>query len=281
MPFNILEKSQIVPTIHQIIIEAPKIARKARAGQFVILRIDESGERIPLTIADFDGENGTITIIFQEMGKTTKQLSKLQAGESLLDFVGPLGNPSEIEQVGTVVCVGGGVGVAPIFPIARAHKEAGNRVLTIIGSRNTDLLLWEDKVRDVSDELYITTDDGSKGHHGFVTDILKQLLEGDEQISLVIAIGPPIMMRTVAGVTHPFGVKTMVSLNSIMVDGTGMCGSCRVLVGGETKFACVDGPEFNAHEVDFTLLMNRLMMYRTEEQMAEEKYECEREGCQC
>ena len=281
MPFNILEKSQIVPTIHQIIIEAPKIAQKARAGQFVILRIDESGERIPLTIADFDGENGTITVIFQEMGKTTKQLSKLKTGDSLLDFVGPLGNPSEIEQIGTVVCVGGGVGVAPIFPIARAHKEAGNRVLTIIGSRNAELLLWEDRVRDVSDELYITTDDGSKGHHGFVTDILKQLLEGDEKISLVIAIGPPIMMRTVAGVTHPFDVKTMVSLNSIMVDGTGMCGSCRVLVGGETKFACVDGPEFNAHEVDFTLLMNRLMMYRTEEQLAVEKYECEREGSQC
>jgi NAD(P)H-flavin reductase len=281
MPFKILEKSQIVPTIHQIIIEAPKIARKAKAGQFVILRIDDSGERIPLTIADFDSKNGTITIIFQEMGKTTKQLSRLQAGDILLDFVGPLGNPSEIEQVGTVVCVGGGVGVAPIYPIARAHKEAGNRVLTIIGSRNEELLLWEDRVRDVSDELYITTDDGSKGHHGFVTDILKQLLEGDEQISLVIAIGPPIMMRTVAGVTHPFGVKTLVSLNSIMVDGTGMCGSCRVLVGGETKFACVDGPEFNAHEVDFTLLMNRLMMYRDEEQIAVEKYECEREGCQC
>jgi NAD(P)H-flavin reductase len=281
MPFKILEKSQIVPTIHQIIIEAPKIARKAKAGQFVILRIDDSGERIPLTIADFDSKNGTINIIFQEMGKTTKQLSRLQAGDILLDFVGPLGNPSKIEQVGTVVCVGGGVGVAPIYPIARAHKEAGNKVLTIIGSRNEELLLWEDKVRDVSDELYITTDDGSKGHHGFVTDILKQLLEGDETISLVIAIGPPIMMRTVAGVTHPFGVKTLVSLNSIMVDGTGMCGSCRVLVGGETKFACVDGPEFNAHEVDFTLLMNRLMMYRDEEQIAVEKYECEREGCQC
>jgi NAD(P)H-flavin reductase len=234
-----------------------------------------------LTIADFDSKNGTINIIFQEMGKTTKQLSRLQAGDILLDFVGPLGNPSKIEQVGTVVCVGGGVGVAPIYPIARAHKEAGNKVLTIIGSRNEELLLWEDKVRDVSDELYITTDDGSKGHHGFVTDILKQLLEGDETISLVIAIGPPIMMRTVAGVTHPFGVKTLVSLNSIMVDGTGMCGSCRVLVGGETKFACVDGPEFNAHEVDFTLLMNRLMMYRDEEQIAVEKYECEREGCQC
>jgi NAD(P)H-flavin reductase len=274
MTFNILEKRQIVPTIHQIIIEAPKIAGKARAGQFVILRIDESGERIPLTIADFDRENGTITIIFQEMGKTTKQLSKLQAGDSLLDFVGPLGNPSEIEPVGTVVCVGGGVGVAPIFPIARAHREAGNKVLTIIGSRNADLLLWEDKVRDVSDELYITTDDGSKGHHGFVTDILKQLMEGNKQISLVIAIGPPIMMRTVAGVTHPFGIRTMVSLNSIMVDGTGMCGSCRVLVGGETKFACVDGLEFNAHEVDFSLLMNRLMMYRTEEKQALEKYEC-------
>ncbi|MCK4928292.1 MAG: sulfide/dihydroorotate dehydrogenase-like FAD/NAD-binding protein [Methanosarcinales archaeon] len=281
MPFKILEKFQIVPTIHQMVMDAPKIARKAKAGQFIILKIDETGERIPLTIADFDREKGTITTIFMEVGKTTKQLSTLNAGDSLQDFVGPLGNPSEIEPSDTVVCVGGGVGVAPIYPIARAHKAIGNKVISIIGARSADILLWEDKMKEVSDELYITTDDGTKGHHGFVTDVLKKLLEGDEPISSVISIGPAIMMRTVAGVTHPFGVKTIVSLNSIMVDGTGMCGACRVLVGGETKFACVDGPEFNAHEVDFTLLMNRLMMYRDEEQKALENYECEREGCQC
>ncbi|MCL7474724.1 MAG: sulfide/dihydroorotate dehydrogenase-like FAD/NAD-binding protein [Methanosarcinales archaeon] len=281
MPYKILEKFQIVPTIHQMIIDAPKIARKAMPGQFVILRIDEPGERIPLTIADFDRDKGTVTTIFMEVGKTTKQLSTMNAGDSLQDFVGPLGNPSEIEPSDTVICVGGGVGVAPIYPIARAHKAIGNKVISIIGARSAQLLLWEDKMKDVSDELYITTDDGTKGHHGFVTDVLKKLLEGDEPVSKVISIGPAIMMRTVAGVTHPFGVKTIVSLNSIMVDGTGMCGACRVLVGGETKFACVDGPEFNAHEVDFTLLMNRLMMYRDEEKRALEKYQCEREGCQC
>jgi NAD(P)H-flavin reductase len=281
MSFKILEKRPLVPTIHQMIIEAPKIARKARAGQFVILRINENGERIPLTIADFDRKKGTITIIFMEVGKTTKQLSTLNAGDNILDFVGPLGNSSEIEPIGTVVCVGGGVGVAPIYPIARAHQEVGNKVISIIGARSADLLLWEDRMENVSDELYITTDDGTKGHHGFVTDVLKDLLEGSEPISRVIAIGPPIMMRTVAGVTHPFGVNTIVSLNSIMVDGTGMCGACRVLVGGETKFACVDGPEFNAHEVDFTLLMNRLQMYRDEEQLALEKYSCKGDGCQC
>ena len=281
MPFKILGKIQIVPTIHQMIIDAPKIARKAKAGQFIILKIDETGERIPLTIADFDPEKGTVTTIFMEVGKTTKHLSTLNAGDSLQDFVGPLGNPSEIEPSDTVVCVGGGVGVAPIYPIARAHKAIGNKVISIIGARSAELLLWEDKMQEVSDELYITTDDGTKGHHGFVTDVLKKLLEGDEPISLVVSIGPAIMMRTVAGVTHPFGVKTIVSLNSIMVDGTGMCGACRVLVGNETKFACVDGPEFNAHEVDFTLLMNRLMMYRDEEQQALENYKCDNEGCQC
>lgn len=281
MPYKIREKFQIVPTIHQMMIDAPKIARKAKAGQFVILRIDETGERIPLTIADFDRDKGTVTTIFMEVGKTTKQLSVMTAGDNLQDFVGPLGNPSEIELSDTVICVGGGVGVAPIYPIARAHKAIGNRVISIIGARSAQLLLWEDKMNEVSDELYITTDDGTKGHHGFVTDVLKKLLEGDEPVSKVISIGPAIMMRTVAGVTHPFGVKTIVSLNSIMVDGTGMCGACRVLVGGETKFACVDGPEFNAHEVDFTLLMNRLMMYRDEEKKALENYQCEREGCQC
>jgi len=280
MPFKIIEIIQLVPTIHQMIITAPKIARKAQAGQFVILRIDETGERIPLTIADFDRDKGTITTIFQEMGKTTRQLATAVSGDELLDFVGPLGNPSLIEPLGTVVCVGGGVGVAPIYPIARAHKEIGNKVYSIIGSRSADLLLWEEQMQGVSDKLYITTDDGSKGHHGFVTDILKQILESSQKISLVVAIGPPIMMKTVADVTLPFKVKTLVSLNSIMVDGTGMCGACRVSVGGKTKFACVDGPEFDAHEVDFNLLMNRLVMYRDEEKEALDNY-LEREGCHC
>jgi NAD(P)H-flavin reductase len=246
----------------------------------VILRINETGERIPLTIADFDRNKGTITTIFQEIGKTTRQLATAVAGDELLDFVGPLGNPSMVEPLGTVVCVGGGVGVAPIYPIARAHKKIGNKVYSIIGSRSADLLLWEEQMQDVSDKLYITTDDGTKGHHGFVTDILKKILESSQKISLVVAIGPPIMMKTVANVTLPFKVKTFVSLNSIMVDGTGMCGACRVNVGGKTQFACVDGPEFDAHEVDFNLLMNRLLMYRDEEKEALDNY-LEREGCHC
>jgi NAD(P)H-flavin reductase len=209
------------------------------------------------------------------------ELSSLKAGGELQDFIGPLGNPAHIENEGTVLLVGGGVGVAPIFPQARAFKEAGNKVISIIGARSANLLLWEDRMREVSDELYITTDDGTKGHHGFVTDIVKKLLEGGTKIDRVVAIGPPVMMRSVAGVTKPFNVKTIVSLNSIMVDGTGMCGACRVLVGNETKFACVDGPEFDAHLVDFTLLMNRLAMYQPEEKLAVEKYKCEREGCTC
>jgi ferredoxin--NADP+ reductase len=281
MPFKILKKQELVPTIHLMDISAPRIAKKAQPGQFVILRIDEAGERIPLTIADFDREKGTITTIFMVVGKTTMQLSSLKAGGELQDFIGPLGNPAHIENEGTVLLVGGGVGVAPIFPQARAFKEAGNRVISIIGARSANLLLWEDRMREVSDELYITTDDGTKGHHGFVTDIVKKLLEGGTKIDRVVAIGPPVMMRSVAGVTRPFNVKTIVSLNSIMVDGTGMCGACRVLVGNETKFACVDGPEFDAHLVDFTLLMNRLAMYQPEEKLAVEKYKCEREGCTC
>ena len=281
MPFKILRKEELVPDIHIMDISAPRIANKAQPGQFVMLRIDETGERIPLTIADFDREKGTITMIFMAVGKTTMQMASLKAGDELLDFIGPLGVPSEIEKFGTVILVGGGVGVAPIYPQARAFKEAGNRVISIIGARSADLLIWEDKMRAVSDELYITTDDGTKGHHGFVTDIVKQILEGDENVERIVAIGPPVMMRAVAGVTAPFKVKTIVSLNSIMVDGTGMCGACRVLVGNETKFACVDGPEFDAHLVDFTLLMNRLAMYQPEEKTSFEKYKCEREGCQC
>lgn len=281
MPFKILKKEELVQDIHIMDISAPRIASKAQPGQFIILRIDEKGERIPLTIADFDRDKGTITVIFMVVGKTTMQLASLKAKDELLDFVGPLGLPSEIEKFGTVLLVGGGVGVAPVYPQARAFNEAGNRVISIIGARNADLLIWEDKMQDVSDEMFITTDDGTKGHHGFVTDIVKQILESDEKVDRVVAIGPPVMMRAVAGVTAPFKVKTVVSLNSIMVDGTGMCGACRVLVGNETKFACVDGPEFDAHLVDFTLLMNRLAMYQPEEKASLSKYKCEREGCLC
>jgi len=251
MAFKILKKQELVPTIHLMDISAPRIARKAQPGQFIILRIDETGERIPLTIAE------------------------------LIDFIGPLGNPAHIGNEGTVVLVGGGVGVAPVFPQARAFKESGNKVISIIGARSANLLLWEDRMREVSDELYITTDDGTKGHHGFVTDIVKKILENGTKVDRVVAIGPPVMMRAVAGVTASHHVKTIVSLNSIMVDGTGMCGACRVLVGNETKFACVDGPEFDAHLVDFTLLMNRLAIYQPEEKLAFEKYKCEREGCKC
>jgi NAD(P)H-flavin reductase len=281
MSFEIIDNKELVPTIYLMNIAAPRIARKALPGQFVILRINEKGERIPLTIADFDRKNGSITMIFQAVGKTTMQLASMKAGDELLDLTGPLGNPAHIEKVGTVILVGGGVGVAPVFPQARAFKEAGNKIISIIGARSANLLLWEDRMRKVSDELFITTDDGTKGHHGFVTDIVKKILESGTKVDRVVAIGPPVMMRAVAGVTRPFNIKTIVSLNSIMLDGTGMCGACRVLVGNETKFACVDGPEFDAHLVDFTLLMNRLAIYQQEEKTAFEKHKCEREGCRC
>jgi len=281
MSFSILEKQELVPTIHLMTVRAPAVAKKAQPGQFIMLRIDERGERVPLTIADFDREKGTITMIFQVLGKTTMHLSMLKAGDDLLDFIGPLGNPAHIENAGTVILIGGGVGVAPVFPQARALKSAGNKIISIIGARNAGLLLWEDRMREVSDELHITTDDGTKGHHGFVTDIVKKILEQGTKVDRVIAIGPPVMMRAVAGITRPFNVRTIVSLNSIMVDGTGMCGACRVLVGNETKFACVDGPEFDAHLVDFTLLMSRLAIYQPEEKEALEKYTCDREGCSC
>lgn len=282
MTYNILEKYEMVPTVHLMKIQAPDVAKATKAGQFIILRIDEKGERIPLTIADFDVVEGYVTIIFQEMGKTTKHLAKLTTDDTLQDFVGPLGRPSEIEKLGTIVLVGGGVGVAPIYPQAKAYRKAGNKVISIIGARSEDLLILEDEMRTQSDEVYITTDDGSKGHHGFVTDIVLNLLEGDETIDRIVAIGPPVMMRAVAGVVEPFDVETLVSLNPIMVDGTGMCGGCRVSIGGETKFACVDGPEFDARKVDFNLMMSRLRLYRPEESEAVEHYESECEsktGC--
>ncbi|MCD4807308.1 MAG: sulfide/dihydroorotate dehydrogenase-like FAD/NAD-binding protein [Methanococcoides sp.] len=265
MAYKIIEKRQLVPDVHLMNIQAPDVAAAAKAGQFIILRIDEAGERIPLTIADYNADEGSVTIIFQEMGKTTKQLAKMSAGEELLDFVGPLGKESEIEKLGTVVLVGGGVGIAPIYPQAKEYRAAGNKVISIIGARNKDMLILEAEMIAASDEVLVATDDGSKGHHGFVTDLVKQLLDGEEHIDRIVAIGPPIMMRAVADVTGPYDVETLVSLNPIMVDGTGMCGGCRVNVGGEVKFACVDGPEFNAKDVDFNLLMSRLSFYRKEE----------------
>ncbi|WP_048205895.1 sulfide/dihydroorotate dehydrogenase-like FAD/NAD-binding protein [Methanococcoides methylutens] len=276
MAYKIIEKLQLAPNVHLMNIEAPDVAAAAKPGQFIILRIDEEGERIPLTIADYDVDKGFVTIIFQEMGKTTKQLGKMSSGDELQDFVGPLGKASEIEKIGTVVLVGGGIGIAPVYPQARAYREIGNKVISIIGARNEEMLILEDEMNSVSDELLVATDDGSKGHHGFVTDLVKQLLDGDEKIDRIVAIGPPIMMRTVAGVTDPYDVETIVSLNPIMVDGTGMCGGCRVNIGGETKFACVDGPEFNAKDVDFNLLMSRLSLYRKEEMDA---LEGSKKGC--
>ncbi len=266
--YQILQKRVLAPTIKLFEVHAPKVAAKAKAGQFIILRIDEPGERIPLTIADFNREKGTITTIFQEVGATTIQLGKMNEGDYLLDFVGPLGLPSEIENFGRVVCVGGGVGVAPVYPIAKALKEAGNEVISIIGARTKDLLIWEDEMRAVSSELLVATDDGSYGHKGFVTDLLKQVIEEKGNIVHIWGIGPMPMMRAVAKTTAPYGIKTIVSLNPIMVDGTGMCGACRVSVGTETKFACVDGPEFDAHMIDWDLAMRRLATYKDEEARA-------------
>ncbi|MGI6225435.1 MAG: sulfide/dihydroorotate dehydrogenase-like FAD/NAD-binding protein [Peptococcales bacterium] len=278
--FKIINQQEIGEKMGLLDVVAPKIARKAQAGQFVLIRISEKGERIPLTIADYDREKGTITLIFQEVGATTKKLGLLKTGDFLLDLVGPLGEPTEIENYGTIVCVGGGVGIAPIHPIARALKEAGNKVISIIGARTENLLFWQDKMKNVSDELLIATDDGSVGHKGFVTDLLKRLMEENE-INRVWAIGPMVMMKAVAQVTKPKNIKTIVSLNPIMVDGTGMCGACRVQIGNETKFACVDGPEFDAHLVDFDLAMRRLAYYKDAEKRALAQQECQGGGCGC
>lgn len=275
--FRILRKEVLSDLVILFEIEAKEIAEKARAGNFFALRIDEQGERIPLTIADFDRDRGAITTVFQKMGKTTHHLATLNEGDHILDVIGPLGIPTHIENFGKVACVGGGVGIAPIYPIARALKEAGNKVLSIIGARMKDLIFWEDKMRNVSDELIITTDDGSHGRKAVVTVPLDEFLREDKDIKLVYAIGPAIMMKFVCVTTEKHKVKTIVSLNSIMVDATGMCGACRVEVGGQTKFACVDGPEFDGHQVDFNLLMSRQRMYLDEEKIAFERYK-EKQG---
>jgi ferredoxin--NADP+ reductase len=257
-----------------MVVAAPAVARKTRAGQFVILRIDERGERIPLTVADYDREAGTITIIFQEVGKTTRQLGMLEPGDELVTFVGPLGHPTEIRNYGTVVCVGGGVGIAPLYPIARALKEAGNTVLSIIGARNKTLLFWEDRMRAVSDQLIVCTDDGSYGRKALVPEPLKELLEQRRgEIARVWVIGPAIMMKFASLATKPYQVPTIVSLNTIMVDGTGMCGGCRVLLEQGAQFVCVDGPEFDGHQVDWDNLLARQQFYRAEEQQATQEWE--------
>ncbi|ANT64253.1 MULTISPECIES: sulfide/dihydroorotate dehydrogenase-like FAD/NAD-binding protein [Prosthecochloris] len=278
--FKIVSAQFLAENIKKFEIEAPRIAKKRKAGQFVMLRIGTRGERIPLTIADSDPLNGTITIIAQGAGRTTHELNQKEAGDFIDDIVGPLGTPSHIENFGTAISIGGGVGAAIAYPTAVALKEAGNYVITINGARSKDMVLLENEMKSVSDEAYITTDDGSYGFHGFVTQKLQELIDSGKKIDYVLAIGPIPMMKAVAEVTRPYGIKTVVSLNPIMVDGTGMCGGCRVTVGDEIKFACVDGPEFDAHQVDFTNLNDRNRIYGKEESASDESFQhrCRLEG---
>jgi ferredoxin--NADP+ reductase len=260
-----LLKQDLTSNTHLLKVLVPEVAKKAKPGQFVVIKTDEKGERIPLTIADWDEEEGSVTIVAMVVGTTTSKLALLKAGDYISSFIGPLGLPTHIDKFGTVVCVAGGVGVAPIVPITRAIRREGNRVLSILGARSKDLLFWEDELRSVSDQLIVTTDDGSYGRKGLVTEPLKELLENGERVDRVFAIGPSIMMKFCAMTTEPFGVKTFVSLNPIMVDGTGMCGCCRVSINGVTKFTCIDGPDFDGHQVDWDLLLARQRIYLDEE----------------
>jgi len=275
--FKILEKEDLGNKVYGFVVKAPRIASRAKPGQFFIVRQGDGFERIPLTIADFDREKETITMVFQAVGASTLGLALLEPGDEVTDMVGPLGLPSDIESLGKVVLVGGGVGIAPIYPIAKGLKEAGNEVISIIGARSKNLLFWEDKMREASDRLLVATDDGSYGHKGFVTTLLEDLVK-TEDIKCVWAIGPMVMMRAVANMTRPYGTKTIVSMNPIMVDGTGMCGACRVSVGGVTKFACVDGPEFDGHAVDFDLALKRAAFFKDKEAIAMSAFEAKLEG---
>jgi NAD(P)H-flavin reductase len=269
---EILVKEDLTSVTKLFEIRAPAVARKAQAGQFVIIRIHEKAERIPLTIADYDRQRGTISLVVQEVGKTTMEMGTMQVGDVFASLTGPLGLPSEIENYGTVLCIGGGFAIAPIYPIARALREAGNMVLSILGVRTKDLLFWEDRMRSVSDELIVCTDDGSYGRKGLVIEPLREMLEAGRPIDHIWAIGPAVMMKFCALTSQPFGVSTTVNLNSIMVDGTGMCGACRVEVAGQTRFACVDGPEFDGHQVDWDLLMTRQRIFLEEERQALEEW---------
>jgi len=283
--FEIVRKRVLAPEIKEFDVYAPIIARKRKAGQFIILRINEEGERIPLTIADSDPDKGTVTIVFQEVGKSTALLGTMEAGDYLLDFVGPLGNPTHIKIYGTVVCIGGGCGTAPVYPIACALKEAGNQIISIVGARTREMIIMENRMNAISDELHICTDDGSYGFHGFVSDKMKELLDAGEKIDLCTAIGPVPMMRALAELTEKYNLPIIVSLNTIMVDGTGMCGACRVTVGGSTKFVCVDGPEFDGHQVDWKEMSNRMRAYLPQEKesydifLAKHRAESQVEGC--
>lgn len=270
--YKVLAKEDLAPRIKMMTVYAPDIAEKAQPGQFVIVRVDEKGERIPLTLVDWDREKGTITLIFQEVGVSTKKLGTIAVEGAILNIVGPLGNPSDIRHYGTLAVACGGVATAAAYPIAKALKQSGNTVISIVGARTENLLILETEMKAVSDELHISTDDGSKGYKGFVRDVLKTLIEKGRSFDIVYAIGPPIMMNTVCEVTRPYGIKTIVSLNPIMVDGMGMCGACRVSVDGKTQFACVDGPEFDGHLVDFDLLIKRLKIYFPDERKADELY---------
>jgi ferredoxin--NADP+ reductase len=275
MAQRILEKTEIAEGICRFIIEAPKIAKKRKAGNFVIVRANEYAERIPLTIVDSDAERGIITLIVQGVGKSTRLLNSLHEGDELADVIGPLGHPTPIESFSNVVCVGGGVGTAEVLPIARASRSAENQVISIIGARTKNLLILEDEMRETSDELHVVTDDGSYGREGLVIDPLRDLIVEGTDITVVYAIGPMPMMRAVAELTEPYNIKTLVSLNPVMIDGTGMCGGCRVVVDGKTRFACVDGPEFDAHQVDFDTLIRRNRAYAQEEKISLERYENE------
>jgi ferredoxin--NADP+ reductase len=272
--YEIASKKELSSGVFRMEVEAPKIARKRKAGQFVILRVVEHGERVPLTIAGADPDKGTVTLIFQAVGRTTMDLAQLNVGDDLLDLVGPLGTPTHVEKYGHCVCVGGGIGIAPMLPIAAALKEAGNKVTGIIGARTKDLMILEDEMREACHELLITTDDGSYVRKGLVTHVLEELIQSGDPIDLVVAIGPPIMMKFVCKTTEPHQIKTLVSLNAVMVDGTGMCGGCRVTVGGKIKFTCVDGPEFDGHAVDFDELMRRQRTYVDREKHQAEHHEC-------
>jgi len=271
---EVIRKELLAPKIHLMEVEvAPRMAAKILPGQFIVLRLDERGERIPLTPVSVNEKKGSLTVIFQEAGLSTKRLGALKEGDTISDVVGPLGRPTDIKRYGVVIAIGGGIGTACIYPETKALKGAGNRVIGILGARTAELLILEEEMRSVSDETYIVTDDGTKGHKGLVTDVLKEIIEGGEKVDLIIAVGPAIMMKAVADATRKQNVKTIVSLNPIMVDATGMCGACRVMVGGETKFTCVDGPSFDAHLVDFDNLLSRLKMYSEEERRALELYE--------
>lgn len=278
--FKILDKKRLNPQVTFMKLEAPHVVENARPGQFVVIKIDEKGERIPLTVVESNRDEGTISIIFQEVGKTTKKLATLEGGKSVMDIIGPLGKPTHIEKLGKIICVGGGVGTAEVYPVAKAFKDIGNKVISIIGARNKELLLLVDEMKAISSQLYITTDDGSAGRKGFVTDVLEELLE-KESYNLVYSVGPILMMRQVAVATKKYNIKTIVSLNANMVDATGMCGTCRVRVGGETKFTCVDGPDFDGHQVDFVEFINRDRRFKDREEESlrfYEKTECGRKS---